>query len=88
MMWTFTHLAAAATTRLDVERAALLFGAADALNERTGASVTGYEDQDARCRLAAVEQLGSDRFEALRREGWAMPLDDLVRLAAGSGSRY
>jgi non-specific serine/threonine protein kinase len=87
VMYTFTHLAAAATMRLDAERAALLFGAADALNERTGASVTGYEDLNTRCRLAAVDQLGSDRFEALRLEGWAMPLDELVRLATGSGAR-
>lgn len=82
VMYVLTSLADAAALQSDAQRAARLFGAADALGERCGATILPFlPDVHRRCRERAAAQLGADAFEALRRESWAAPLDDLVTLA-------
>lgn len=74
---------AAASGRL--ERAAWLTGAADPLWEGAGARLSGtaalLESHD-RTVKAAAEGLGVQRFESLRTQGAASPLDTALRAAA------
>jgi hypothetical protein len=82
MMLALTNLADAAALQSDAGRAAQLFGAVDALGQRTGASIFPvYRDLSDRCREAASAAIGHDAFEALRQAGMELGRDEVVSLA-------
>ncbi|MBO0702775.1 MAG: hypothetical protein J2P38_07575, partial [Candidatus Dormibacteraeota bacterium] len=86
-MYVLTTLADAAALRSDGRRAAALFGAADALGERCGATILPYlPELHQRCRERARAEVGPDVFERLRQESRAAPLDDIVALALDTGA--
>jgi hypothetical protein len=77
-----THLADTAAQRGDHTRAALLYGAVDALTEQFGAHVFQvWQDLSDQCQAAAMAALGVERFTALRRQGRALRPADVVSLA-------
>ena len=78
-----THLADTAAQRGDHPRAALLYGAVDALTEQFGAHVFQvWQDLSDQCQAAAMAALGVERFTALRRQGRALLPGEVVTLAA------
>jgi predicted ATPase/DNA-binding XRE family transcriptional regulator len=85
MMLALTNLADAAALQADAARAARLFGAVDALGQRTGASIFPvYRDLSDRCREAAATAIGREAFEALRRQGMELRREEVVALATGA----
>jgi predicted ATPase/transcriptional regulator with XRE-family HTH domain len=63
---------------------ARLYGAADAIAERCGATIfPPYRDSVDRCRALAVAELGPALFEVLCREGGTLSPDGVVALATG-----
>jgi tetratricopeptide (TPR) repeat protein len=87
-MHQLTGLAHTAALRGDPHRAALLYGAADTLIERTGATLLpAWEEPSGRCQAAAISTIGNDAFQALRREGQQLPLTDVIDLATGPPAR-
>lgn len=88
MMHGLTLLADAASLQSKPERAARLYGAADVLVERSGATLFHfYRPLSEQCRSVVTEQIGADAFEALRQQGRALLPDELVSLAAGTDTR-
>jgi tetratricopeptide (TPR) repeat protein len=82
LMLALTNLADAAALQSNAERAAQLFGAVDALGQRTGASIFPiYRQLSDRCRTAARAAIGHDAFEALRQRGMELGLEEVVALA-------
>jgi tetratricopeptide (TPR) repeat protein len=83
-----TGLAGVAVSRGRAERAARLFGAAEALREKTGVGVSwsawrGLNERD----LASTrEALGPEAFEAARAEGRAMTLEETVAEVLAEGA--
>ena len=76
-------LAGLATEQGQPERAARLFGAAEALRQSIGAPLpptewAAYERDVA----VARARLGEDAFAAAWAEGWAMPLEQAVEYAS------
>jgi tetratricopeptide (TPR) repeat protein len=86
IMGAFTHLANAAMLQSNPQRAARLFGAADAVRERNGAKLPVvhpfYRPLNQRCQAAATTELGHPTFETLHRQGREMPIDHAVAFAA------
>jgi predicted ATPase/transcriptional regulator with XRE-family HTH domain len=83
MVQALTNLADAAFLRSDPQHAARLYGAVDALAERSGATVFPvYREFSHHCRRAATARIGSGTFNTLHAEGAALPSEELVRLAA------
>lgn len=83
MVQALTNLADAASLQSDPQHAARLYGAVDALVERSGATIFPvYREFSHRCRHAATARIGSATFNTLRAEGAALPPEELVRLAA------
>ena len=84
MLNALSHLADAAALRSDASRAAQLYGAAETLIERTGASTFPvWAGTSQRCRSMALAALGQQRFDELRSQGRTMSLDQVVAVAAG-----
>ncbi len=87
MMHALSFLAVAAALRSDATRAALLFGAADRLLERSGAAHQGpYHELVARGRMSARAEIGSAAFGSLHEQGHALNFDQVVALATGEVS--
>jgi non-specific serine/threonine protein kinase len=77
-------LAQVVALQCDHQRAARLFGAAEALREAVGASVLAFYRADYDRAIAAVrDQLGSRAFDVYWREGRAMTSDAAVAYALG-----
>jgi predicted ATPase/class 3 adenylate cyclase len=75
-------LAEIAAARGDSKRAARLFGAAEALRERSGTPLQPSERADYDSALAAIRTaLGEEAFAAAWAEGRAMSLEEAVRAA-------
>jgi predicted ATPase/DNA-binding SARP family transcriptional activator len=86
--WTMMHqlicLADAAALQCDPYRAAMLYGAVDALIEQTGATIFPvWREFSDRCQQTTVAAIGSDTVQELRRHGRQLPINDVVALAAG-----
>lgn len=89
MMHGLTLLADAASLQSESERAAQLYGAADVLVERSGATLFHlYQPLSQNCRTAAMQRLGADAFEAFRQHGRALPPDELLALVADTKACY
>jgi predicted ATPase/DNA-binding XRE family transcriptional regulator len=83
MMHGLTLLADAASLRSEPERAARLYGAADLLVERSGATLFRfYQPLTEHCRAIAAEPIGAGAFEALRQEGRALRPEELMAYAS------
>jgi predicted ATPase/DNA-binding XRE family transcriptional regulator len=88
MMHALTLLADAASLQSKPERAARLYGAADVLVERSGATLFQfYQPFSEHCRAIVIGQIGADAFEALHQQGQVLPPDELVALAADTETR-
>jgi non-specific serine/threonine protein kinase len=75
-------LASVAVKRRQWERAACLYGAAEALREQFGAAVAHWERAARARRVALVrEAMGTAAFDEARAAGAAMPLADVTALA-------
>jgi predicted ATPase len=84
MVQALTNLADAAVIQSHPRQAARLYGAVDAIVERSGATVFPlYWDLSCRCRSDAAAQLGGGAFEGLRAEGATLPIDKLAHVTAG-----
>ena len=88
MVWCLTGLAGAAVLDEEPERAAWLWGAAEALRQFIGsreapASRTTRE----RLMTAAREQLGEEAFAAAWAAGQAMTMEQAIELALQSGAK-
>jgi predicted ATPase/DNA-binding XRE family transcriptional regulator len=82
MLHALTFLANAASVKSRPHHAARLYGAADAITERTGGrTFPPYQESIDHCRALAVDQLGPAAFETLRAEGGALAPDELLALA-------
>jgi ATP/maltotriose-dependent transcriptional regulator MalT len=65
-----THIADAAALRGDHHRAALLYGAVDAIAEQTGARIFPlWQDLSDRCQHLSLTTLGVDTYRDLRQQG-------------------
>lgn len=85
LMQVLSHLAAAAALDSSPRRAARLFGAADALAERSGAAIFPFfRPLDERCRTVVAEGIGAGAFEVLHHQGEALALEEVVALATAS----
>jgi hypothetical protein len=81
MRFTLTHLADVAALAANPRRAAMLYGAADVLIERNVSHFPVNQRLSERCRAAAEAEIGPDTFEAIHRQGRALPFDEVVALA-------
>jgi tetratricopeptide (TPR) repeat protein len=82
IMHQLTGLANTAALRCDPHRAAMLYGAADALIERTGATLLpAWQEPSGRCQAAVIAAIGDDTFQALRHEGQQLPITNVIALA-------
>jgi predicted ATPase/DNA-binding XRE family transcriptional regulator len=84
-IWAMMHglmlLADAASMQSRPERAARLYGAADVLVERSGATLFHlYQPLSEHCRTATMQRIGADAFEALHQQGRALAPDELLAL--------
>jgi non-specific serine/threonine protein kinase len=79
MVQALTNLADATVHQSKPQHAARIYGAVDALIERSGATIFPmYRELTHRCRQDAVARIGDGAFGALRAEGAAHPLEDLL----------
>jgi predicted ATPase/DNA-binding SARP family transcriptional activator len=88
--WTMMHqlicLANAAALHCDPYRAAMLYGAVDALIEQTGATIFPvWQELSDRCQQTTIAAIGSDTVQELRRQGRQLPINDVIALVAGDG---
>lgn len=85
MMHGLTILADAVALQADYARAARLYGSVDVLVERSGARLFHfYQATSEHCREQVERHLGSARFDVLRQEGRALPLEAVLTLATGT----
>ena len=88
MMHQLTGLANTAALRSDPDRAATLYGAVDALLERTAATLLPtWQEPTGRCQAAVIAAIGNDEFQALRRAGQRLSPADVIALATGPQPR-
>ena len=82
------YLATAAAMQSRPERAAVLYGVAEAFSERSG-NVSNFpvpQRVSDRYRAQVAAQLGSAHFQKLVEQGRALPFDDAVAFASDSGA--
>jgi predicted ATPase/DNA-binding XRE family transcriptional regulator len=85
--WCLAGLGGAAVLDEDPERAARLWGAAEALRQSIGAREAPVShDLQQRLMAAAREQMGQPAFDAAWAEGQAMTMEQAITLALGAGS--
>lgn len=83
LMHNLIHLADAAEAFAAHRRAGLLYGAADALVERTGALILpAWQELSDRYQAEAIATAGLETFNEFRFEGRQLPLADVIKLAA------
>ncbi|WP_166663909.1 ATP-binding protein [Actinophytocola oryzae] len=87
MVHQLTHVADAAAMRADHRRAALLYGAVDAIAEQTGARIfPQWQDLSDRCQAELLTTLGTETYRTLRQEGRRLTPTEVVTLATDPGA--